>query len=220
VWTPKSCGELCAKTCRLSERRSRLCWPVERHNAGGEFRATSGTGPDATALTNYENTKGVLVREDAKLLRANVWRRAPTLQGGDLLESGGLAEWFPSNYDDVVMGKTLAEMRSAHAAALDRALETAIDNLAELPEVEKVIVFGSYQRGRRDLLTDLDLLVIMRSSESFLPRTERLYRLLGGKMRVDFDLVAYSPEEIAQNASNPFLKRALEEGRVVYERPG
>jgi len=118
------------------------------------------------------------------------------------------------------MGKTLAEMRSAHAAALDRALETAIDNLAELPEVEKVIVFGSYQRGRRDLLTDLDLLVIMRSSESFLPRTERLYRLLGGKMRVDFDLVAYSPEEIAQNASNPFLKRALEEGRVVYERPG
>jgi hypothetical protein len=37
---------------------------------------------------------------------------------------------------------------------------------------------------------------------------------------VDFDLVAYSSEEIARNASNPFLKRALEEGRVVYERPG
>jgi predicted nucleotidyltransferase len=149
-------------------------------------------------------------------------RTAQILQRCTLSEAFGVgvAGRFSSNYDDVVMGRTIAEMRSAHAAALDRALETAIDSLAELPEVEKVIVFGSYQRGRRDLLTDLDLLVIMRSSESFLCRTERLYRLLGGKMRVDFDLVAYSPEEIARNASNPFLKRALEEGRVVYERPG
>lgn len=126
---------------------------------------------------------------------------------------------FPVHYDEA-MGTTLAEMRSTYAAALDRALGTAVRTLAELPEVEKVIVFGSYQRGRRDLFTDLDLLVIVRSSESFISRMERLYRLLGGKMEVDFDLVAYSPEEVAENASHPFLKRALEEGEVVYEKPG
>jgi predicted nucleotidyltransferase len=118
------------------------------------------------------------------------------------------------------MGTTLAEMRSTYAAALDRALDTAARTLAELPEVERVIVFGSYRRGRRDLFTDLDLLVIVRSSESFVSRMERLYRLLGGKMGVDFDLVAYSPEEVAENASHPFLKRALEEGEVVYEKLG
>jgi len=33
--------------------------------------------------------------------------------------------------------------------------------LASIPEVERVILFGSYVRGRRDLLTDLDVLVVM-----------------------------------------------------------
>ncbi len=116
------------------------------------------------------------------------------------------------------MKETLTEKRRAHAEALDRALKTAIHELSQLSEVEKVILFGSYRHGRRDLFTDLDLLVVMVSLEGFVARMERLYRLLGGKMGVDFDLVAYTPEEIASHPENAFLRRALEDGEVVYEK--
>lgn len=113
---------------------------------------------------------------------------------------------------------TLQEARSRHAEALSRALDTAVDCLGRLPEVEKVILFGSYGRGRRDLFTDLDLLVILETKEGFLTRLRHLYGLLAGKLGVDYDLVAYTPEEIEENRSRPFLKRALAEGKVVYER--
>ncbi len=117
------------------------------------------------------------------------------------------------------MSGTLAEKRKRYAAALERALETAVSTLSELPEVEKVIVFGSYRRGRRDLFTDLDLLVVIRSTEPFLARMQRLYGLLGGKMGVAFDLLPYTPDELEENKTRPFMKRALEEGEVVYEKP-
>jgi predicted nucleotidyltransferase len=114
----------------------------------------------------------------------------------------------------------LVEQRHTYVEALARALKTAVRELSRLPEVEKVVLFGSYRRGRRDLFTDLDLLVVMRSFEGFVARMEHLYELLAGKMGVDYDLVAYTPEEIATYGETPFLKRALAEGKVVYEKRG
>jgi predicted nucleotidyltransferase len=113
---------------------------------------------------------------------------------------------------------TLAKKRRTYVRALGLALETAIRELPRLPEVEKVVLFGSYRRGRRDLFTDLDLLVVMRYSDEFLARMGHLYELLAGKMGVDYDLVAYTPEEIAAYGETPFLRRALAEGKVVYEK--
>lgn len=55
---------------------------------------------------------------------------------------------------------TLANQREQHAAALARDLDDLGRQLADMPEVERVILFGSYAAGRRDLLTDLDLLVV------------------------------------------------------------
>lgn len=113
----------------------------------------------------------------------------------------------------------LTERRQQYIADLERGLELAVSRLASLPEVEKVIVFGSYRRGRRDLFTDLDLLVLIRTPEPFLKRMERLYRLLAG-IGVDLDLVAYTPEELEANRDQPFFRRALAEGEVVHEKRG
>jgi hypothetical protein len=35
---------------------------------------------------------------------------------------------------------------------------------------------------------------------------------------VDVDLVAYTPEEIARVGTHPFLRCALTEGRISYEK--
>ena len=114
------------------------------------------------------------------------------------------------------MTTDLDRQRQAYVAALERALDALVDQLAAMPEVERVILFGSYATGRRDLFTDLDLLVVMRSPLDFVTRTAALYRRLCAD--VDMDLVVYTPEEIAGAGTHPFLRRILTEGRILYER--
>ena len=72
----------------------------------------------------------------------------------------------------------LEQRRSEYSQDLERALEKVLDHLTHMPEVEKVILFGSYAAGRRDLFTDLDLLVVMTSEQDFVHRTAELYRQL------------------------------------------
>lgn len=116
------------------------------------------------------------------------------------------------------MNSNLEQRRAQHRQALKQGLEQAVARLSRLPEVERVILFGSYRRGRRDLFTDLDLLVVIDSADNPVTRTARLYRHLGGAIKVDFDLVTFSPQEFKQNQKSSFLKRVLGEGEIIYER--
>lgn len=110
----------------------------------------------------------------------------------------------------------LAFQREAYGRALDHALDRLRHVFAELPEVRRAIVFGSYAMGRRDLATDLDVLVEMESPLDFVTRTARLYpRVAAG---VDLDLFVYTPAEIERMSSHGFVRRALEEGVVIYEK--
>ena len=114
------------------------------------------------------------------------------------------------------MTTELDRQRQVYVAALARSLDDLIAQLAAMPEVERVILFGSYAAGRRDLFTDLDLLVVIRSPLNFISRTADLYRRLCTD--VDMDLVVYTPEEIARAGTHPFLNRVLTEGRILYEK--
>ncbi len=105
-------------------------------------------------------------------------------------------------------------------------LETAVDivcrTLAALPEVRRLSLFGSYARGRRDLLTDLDVLVILDSKEPFVARVQRLYGLVYAVLRVplDLDILAYTPAEFEAMRGTGFLSSVLADEVVLYERPG
>lgn len=114
------------------------------------------------------------------------------------------------------MTTELDKQRQVYVTALERSLDDLVAQLAAMPEVERVILFGSYAAGRRDLFTDLDLLVVMWSPLDFVSRTADLYRRLCTD--VDMDLVVYTPQEIARAGTHPFLRRALTEGRILYEK--
>jgi len=116
------------------------------------------------------------------------------------------------------MNSNLEQRRAQHRQALKQGLEQAVARLSRLPEVERIILFGSYRKGRRDLFTDLDLLVVIDSPDNPVTRTARLYRHLGGAIKVDFDLVTFSPQEFKENQKSSFLKRVLGEGETIYER--
>lgn len=111
----------------------------------------------------------------------------------------------------------ISNRRERHARALQDALERIVRRLASKPEVRRVIVFGSYAAGRRDLFTDLDLLVVMESKAPFVARTAALYREL--QPGVDLDLLVYTPEEFDRLRGRGFVRHAAESGRVLVEKP-
>ncbi len=114
----------------------------------------------------------------------------------------------------------LERERARYADALARVVEALPKAFAQIPEVERVWLFGSYVRGRRDLCTDLDLLVVMRSEHDVITRTAWLYERLATlvELDVDLDLIGYTPEEFAQAREHGFVKQALLQGRIIYER--
>jgi predicted nucleotidyltransferase len=83
-------------------------------------------------------------------------------------------------------------------------------------EVERVSLFGSYARGRADLFTDLDVLVVMQTDKTFPERLRLLYSLLA--VPVDLDLLCYTPQEIQALKQRPFFKNLLQEEMVLYEK--
>ncbi|GAH80412.1 unnamed protein product, partial [marine sediment metagenome] len=70
--------------------------------------------------------------------------------------------------------------------------------------------------GKRDLFTDLDLIVIMNTPDNYIERTAELYRRLN--YEVDLDLFVYTPEEFNDMKDGNFMRNVLLEGRVVYEK--
>ncbi len=81
--------------------------------------------------------------------------------------------------------------------------------------VQRVILFGSLARGEDNALSDLDLLVVWDTPLGFLERTVELYRCL--QPRVAVDLLVYTPSEMEHMIHKPWMRQALEEGKVLYE---
>ena len=111
---------------------------------------------------------------------------------------------------------TIRQKRAAYAQALEAALRNIVTQLAAMPEVEKIILFGSYATGRRDLFTDLDVLVVMDTQKDIINRSPELYQQL--QVGVDLDLLVYTPDEFERQKDTRFLSHALKTGRVLYER--
>ena len=88
----------------------------------------------------------------------------------------------------------------------------------------KVVLFGSHARGTARPDSDLDFLVIedgpFNAQRSRRAEMARLWKLLGSYF-IAKDFLVYSPEEIAkwENVSTHVIHHAIQEGRVLYERP-
>jgi predicted nucleotidyltransferase len=108
----------------------------------------------------------------------------------------------------------LHKRRKAHRKALQQELARLTRAAAEVG-VQRIILFGSLLHGEPSLYSDLDLLIVWDTSLPFLERTVELYRRL--QPRVATDLLVYTPSEMNQMAHTPLVRRALQEGRVLYE---
>jgi predicted nucleotidyltransferase len=111
--------------------------------------------------------------------------------------------------------QTLAGKRREYRKLLDYSAGQIVAKLSDL-NVEKISLFGSYARGKSDLFTDLDVLVIMDTDKPFTERTTEMYSLLA--LPVDADVLCYTPQEFRRMKETPFLKKALVDEVVLYEK--
>jgi predicted nucleotidyltransferase len=85
---------------------------------------------------------------------------------------------------------------------------------------ERVYLFGSAAREEADELSDLDVVVIKRTSAPFFDRLLEVARLLPMGLGA-VDLLVYTPEEFGAmlREGNAFTEMIVEEGRLIYGEP-
>ncbi|NPV58577.1 MAG: nucleotidyltransferase domain-containing protein [Actinobacteria bacterium] len=87
------------------------------------------------------------------------------------------------------------------------------------PELERVVLFGSFARGDEVPSSDVDLLIVLDRSE--LPFLDRIPVFMPSRFPVGVDVFPYTREELESmlEEGNGFVASALAEGAELYRRP-
>jgi len=112
------------------------------------------------------------------------------------------------------MLKFWQEQRAQRQALLERELERIVQVLRQLG-AQRIVLFGSVAREEITAWSDLDLIVVLNSDLPFIKRLGVLYERI--RPRVGLDLLAYTSQEFEALRERPFIRQALQEGRVLYE---
>ncbi len=85
---------------------------------------------------------------------------------------------------------------------------------------EKIILFGSAVRGDSDEYSDLDVVVIKKTSQRFIKRLVEVAGLLRDQVH-PADVFVYTPQEFKrmQEEENSFIEQVLKTGKIIYEAP-
>lgn len=103
--------------------------------------------------------------------------------------------------------------------AVERFLARAVERLRSEAKAERIVLFGSHATGGAAAGSDVDLLVVVRTSERPLERRLRLRRLIAGpRQEFPFDLVVLTPEELKERlrVKDQFIEDILKSGRVLH----
>jgi uncharacterized protein len=98
-------------------------------------------------------------------------------------------------------------------AELNAELERILSRLKKDPSVRKVLLFGSLARGDAHDHSDIDMIVVKDTQLRFLDRLEEFY----DDAREAMNILVYTPQEFEEMKERPFVKRALREGKMLYE---
>lgn len=106
------------------------------------------------------------------------------------------------------------------ATPAERALyDEIVRRIVAATDPERIVLFGSRARGDHRPDSDIDILVIMESTEPRYARSIPLYRAVRD-IAHSIDIAVYTPCEVWEWSNVPlaFISIATAEGRVLYER--
>lgn len=100
-----------------------------------------------------------------------------------------------------------------------RAIRAVARRIAERFQPEKVILFGSYAYGKPGPESDVDLLVVMRTSLRSRQQRLEISRALSPRP-FPLDILVRTPEELEERIAqgDAFLREIVTRGKVLYER--
>ena len=82
----------------------------------------------------------------------------------------------------------------------------------------KAIVFGSVARGEPSPHSDVDLILVQKTTKRFLDRYEGIQCDLNRAIpHTTVDALIYTPEEMERMQKRRFIADALRDGKVIYE---
>ncbi|GIV73230.1 MULTISPECIES: nucleotidyltransferase domain-containing protein [Caldilinea] len=98
-------------------------------------------------------------------------------------------------------------------------LMPAIESIVAALHPQKIILFGSYACGNPTPDSDVDLLIIMETTDPPTERFMKVARLLRPRL-FPVDIVVYTPQEIeeALKHNNAFIREICTRGITLYER--
>ncbi|MCU4138179.1 MAG: putative nucleotidyltransferase MJ0435 [Thermodesulfobacteria bacterium] len=110
--------------------------------------------------------------------------------------------------------KKIEILKKKQAEEIEKTLSLIVEKLKD--KAERISIFGSVARGEAGIFSDLDILIIMKTNKPFLKRLEEIYSI--PEISVDVDIICYTPEEFEQLKKKGFLKKILQEEKVLYDK--
>ncbi len=99
------------------------------------------------------------------------------------------------------------------------AIDDVVRQIAEKFKPDKIILFGSYAYGKPTQISDVDLLVVMKTDLK--ESQQEIHILKNIRYHFGLDLLVKIPESLQRRIElgDSFLKEIMQRGKVVYERP-
>ncbi len=103
----------------------------------------------------------------------------------------------------------------------DTAVERFVDRVSavQVPELRRLILFGSVARGTHDQDSDIDMLAIIADGADTFTMEEQLRDIAYDLMLehgTAFSIHGVSESTFERRADHPFFRRAVEEGKTIY----
>lgn len=98
-------------------------------------------------------------------------------------------------------------------------LSRIVEILRAKYQPEKIILFGSYAYGQPDQASDIDLLILKETEQSFPKRWAEVCELVGDIVgTIPFSPIVITPAELEERRTrgDQFLEEILTRGRVLY----
>ncbi len=114
-------------------------------------------------------------------------------------------------------GLTVDKMGLSKAIKIE--LDKIVRQVVDTYQPEKVILFGSYAYGEPDADSDIDLLIIKKTSERFIERWVNVRQIVSDPERsISFDPIVLTPDEVQERlaAGDQFVEEIIKKGEVLY----
>jgi len=99
------------------------------------------------------------------------------------------------------------------------AIHQMVNRIAKRFKPDKIVLFGSHARDTAGADSDVDLLVVMRTTSTRRHQATAIDKSLMG-IKMPADVIVATPEDIerCKDRIGSIIRPALREGKVVYER--